>query len=71
MPLCRLRKPVLAEGATELGAVGSCRCAFHEQIDLFVESGEAELGVIARSAKAAGEAVDIDRELSRAWPRPL
>ena len=71
MPLCRLRKAVLAKGATELGAVHSRRCAFHEQIDLFVESGEAELGVIARSAKAAGEAVDIDRELSRARLRPL
>ena len=61
----------MAKGATELGAVHSARCAFHKQIDLFEESGEAELGVIARSAEAAGEAVDIDREFSRAGLGPL
>ena len=71
MALCWLGKPVLAKGATELGAIHGRRRTFHEQIDLFVESGEAELGVIARGAKAASEAVNIDRELSRARLRPL
>ena len=65
------REPILAEGAAELGPIDSRWCAFHEQINLLIDSGETELGAIARSAKAASKTIGIDRELIRARLGPL
>ena len=70
-PLRRLRESLLAHLAFVVSLVDRIRCALQKEINVTKEGGEAEDGVIARSTKSIRKTVDVDRQLSRAFLRPL